>query len=60
MFRYSVAGAVILVVGFILGFRPQGGAPGVLAAMALVLVFSFALSWLWIVWACWCARPSRS
>ncbi|ACG75228.1 ABC-2 type transporter [Anaeromyxobacter sp. K] len=49
VFRYSVAGAVILVVGFILGFRPQGGAPGVLAAMALVLVFSFALSWLWIV-----------
>lgn len=49
VFRYSVAGGVILVVGFILGFRPQGGAPGVLAAMALVLVFSFALSWLWIV-----------
>ncbi|MFY3743234.1 ABC transporter permease [Anaeromyxobacter sp. Red801] len=49
VFRYSVAAAVILVVGFILGFRPQGGAAGVLAAVALVLVFSFALSWLWIV-----------
>ncbi|MGC3996862.1 MAG: ABC transporter permease [Anaeromyxobacter sp.] len=49
VFRYTVAAAVILVVGFILGFRPQGGAAGVLAALALVLVFSFALSWLWIV-----------
>jgi ABC-2 type transport system permease protein len=49
VFRYSVASAVILVVGFILGFRPQGGAMGVLLAVALLLVFSFALSWLWIV-----------
>jgi ABC-2 type transport system permease protein len=49
VFRYSVASAVILVVGFILGFRPQGGATGVLLAVALLLAFSFALSWLWIV-----------
>jgi ABC-2 type transport system permease protein len=49
VFRCSVASALILVVGFILGFRPQGGAAGVLLAVALVLVFSFALSWLWIV-----------
>ena len=47
--RYSVASAVILVVGFLLGFRPQGGATGVLLAVALLLVFSFALSWLWII-----------
>jgi ABC-2 type transport system permease protein len=49
VFRYSVASAVILIVGFILGFRPQGGALGVLLAVALLLAFSFALSWLWIV-----------
>jgi len=49
VFRYSVASAVILVVGLVLGFRPQGGAIGVLLAVALLLVFSFALSWLWIV-----------
>ena len=47
--RYSMASAVILAVGFILGFRPQGGATGVLLAVALLLVFSFALSWLWII-----------
>jgi ABC-2 type transport system permease protein len=49
VFRYSVASALILVVGFILGFRPQGGATGVLLAIALVLTFSFALSWVWII-----------
>ncbi len=49
LFRYSVASTLILVVGFILGFRPQGGAIGVLSAIALVLVFAFALSWLWII-----------
>jgi len=49
VFRYSVASAVILVVGLILGFRPQGGVTGVLLAMALVLTFSFALSWPWII-----------
>ncbi|HEY7634359.1 MAG TPA: ABC transporter permease [Gemmatimonadales bacterium] len=49
LFRYSVASALILVMGFILGFRPQGGAVGVLLAVALVLVFGFALSWLWII-----------
>jgi ABC-2 type transport system permease protein len=49
LFRYSVASALILVVGLILGFRPQGGVVGVLLAVVLVLVFAFALSWLWII-----------
>jgi ABC-2 type transport system permease protein len=49
LFRYSVASLLILIVGFILGFRPQGGLLGVLAAVALVLIFGFALSWLWII-----------
>src|SRR5262249_55617291 len=49
VFRYSFATVLILVIGFILGFRPHGGAIGVLAAVALVLVFAFAVSWLWII-----------
>jgi ABC-2 type transport system permease protein len=43
--RYLVAGTVIVVLGLILGFRPDAGVPGVLAAMALVTVFAFGLSW---------------
>jgi ABC-2 type transport system permease protein len=49
VFRYSLAGAIIIAVGFIIGFRPAGGFMGIVWAMVLLLVFSFALSWLWII-----------
>jgi ABC-2 type transport system permease protein len=45
--RYLIAAVVILGVGLALGFRPGGGVGGVLAAIALLLVFSFAFSWIW-------------
>ncbi|MEU3979390.1 ABC transporter permease [Streptomyces sp. NPDC026672] len=45
--RYTIASLVMLVVGLILGYRPDGGAPGVLAGIALLLVFSFGFSWIW-------------
>ncbi len=43
--RYLVAGTVIVVLGVVLGFRPDEGVPGVLAALGLTIVFAFALSW---------------
>ena len=43
--RYLVAGTVIIVVGVVLGYRPGAGVGGVLAALALVVVFAFGLSW---------------
>ena len=49
VFRYSVAGALIIIIGLLLGFRPGGGLIGVLLAFALVQVFCFALAWLWII-----------
>jgi ABC-2 type transport system permease protein len=49
LFRYSVASLLIIVLGVILGFRPAAGAVGVLLAFGLLLVFSFALSWIWII-----------
>lgn len=45
--RYSVASAVTVLLGLIMGFRPGGGLTGVLLAVALLLVFSFSLSWIW-------------
>ncbi|MGI9029438.1 MAG: ABC transporter permease [Ilumatobacteraceae bacterium] len=45
--RYTVASAVMIVLGVALGFRPDGGPFGVLAAVALLLVFAFSLSWAW-------------
>jgi ABC-2 type transport system permease protein len=43
--RYVISGLVTVAVGLALGFRPDEGVLGVLAALALVVVFAFALSW---------------
>ncbi|MBT2412109.1 ABC transporter permease [Streptomyces sp. ISL-12] len=45
--RYTIASVVMLVVGLILGYRPDGGVGGVVTGIALLLVFSFAFSWIW-------------
>jgi daunorubicin/doxorubicin transport system permease protein len=47
--RYVLAGAVITVLGLVLGYRPGGGVPGVIAALALVVVFAFGLSWVFTI-----------
>jgi ABC-2 type transport system permease protein len=46
MVRYLVAATVIIVLGLILGYRPDNGVPGVLAAVGLVVLFSFGVSWI--------------
>ena len=45
--RYTLASVIVLILGLILGFRPQGGLVGVVASIALLLLFSFCLSWIW-------------
>ena len=45
--RYAMASVVMMTVGVALGFRPGGGVVGVVAAVALLLVFAFSLSWVW-------------
>ena len=47
--RYSIAAIMVITLGLILGFRPQGGVLGVVAAVALILVFAFSVSWIWII-----------
>jgi ABC-2 type transport system permease protein len=49
LFRYSVAAALILILGFIMGFKPDGGLIGVVCGVGLVFIFAFALSWVWII-----------
>lgn len=44
--RYLIGGVVVLVVGMIIGYRPDGGVVGVVAALALVVAFAFGLAWL--------------
>jgi ABC-2 type transport system permease protein len=45
--RYAMASTMVVVLGLVLGFRPDGGILGVLLSVALLLVFSFGLSWIW-------------
>lgn len=45
--RYTMASTIMIGLGIILGFRPEGGIVGVVLGVGLVLVFSFSLSWVW-------------
>ncbi|MTV26266.1 ABC transporter permease [Nitriliruptoraceae bacterium ZYF776] len=45
--RYTIASIVVVLLGLALGYRAEGGVLGVVAAVGLLLVFCFALSWIW-------------
>jgi ABC-2 type transport system permease protein len=48
-FRYVMASTVVVVLGFVLGFRADGGVLGMVGAIALVALFAFSVSWIWTV-----------
>jgi len=43
--RYALAATIVVLLGLVMGYGPGGGVAGVLAAMLLVVVFAFGLSW---------------
>ena len=45
--RYTLASAIVLALGLVLGFSPEGGVVGVLLSVLLLLVFAFSVSWIW-------------
>ena len=47
--RYVIASTVVVVLGVIMGFDAAAGIGGVIAAVALVVVFAFGLSWVFTV-----------
>ena len=47
--RYVIASAVVMVLGVIMGFEAAGGLGGILAAVGLIVVFTFSLSWVFTV-----------
>jgi ABC-2 type transport system permease protein len=49
VFRYSLAATMVITLGVIMGFRPAAGLLGVVAAVALIILFSISLSWMWII-----------
>ena len=47
--RHLIAGGIILTIGLILGYRPEAGAAGVLAAFLLLVAIGFGTGWIFIV-----------
>src|SRR5690554_2970087 len=45
--RFTVAAVITGIVGVLLGWRPEGGLPGVALGILLILVFAFSLGWIW-------------
>ena len=45
LLRAMLAIAIMWIVGMLVGFRPAGGVTGGLAAIGLMLLFGYALSW---------------
>jgi ABC-2 type transport system permease protein len=56
--RNTLAAAIVIALGLVMGFRPDGGVAGVLLAVALLLVFSFSLAWIWTALALVLRTPS--
>jgi ABC-type polysaccharide/polyol phosphate export permease len=57
LLRAALAIAIMWVVGMLVGFRPEGGIGGGLAAVGLMLLFGFALSWIGVAMGSWMRTP---
>lgn len=47
--RHLIASMIILTIGMLLGYRPETGLFGVLAAFALLLAIGFGIGWVFLV-----------
>jgi ABC transporter DrrB family efflux protein len=45
--RFTISSVITVCLGLLLGFRPGGGVVGVVLGVVLLLVFAFALGWIW-------------
>ncbi|PSL37702.1 ABC-2 type transport system permease protein [Labedella gwakjiensis] len=45
--RFTISSIVTSLLGLLLGWRPEGGFPGVATGVLLILLFSFSLGWVW-------------
>ena len=59
MVRYLIAASLTFVTGVIIGYRPGGGVPGVLAAIALSIFIGWSMAWIF-TWIGTIARNARS
>ena len=46
LLRYAIAATLTFATGIVMGYRPGGGVPGVLAAILLAIVAGWSLAWI--------------
>jgi len=56
--RYTVSSVIVVVIGLVMGFRPETGLAGVAFAIVLLNVFGFGMSWVFVVLALTVRTPS--
>ncbi|MCB1498952.1 MAG: ABC transporter permease [Bauldia sp.] len=56
--RYTISSLIVLVIGFVLGFRPEAGAVGIVGALILLNLFGVGMSWIFVVLAMIVRTPS--
>jgi len=56
--RYAIASVFPVLLGLVLGFRPDGGFAGVLLALLFLQVFAFSLAWIWTLFGVLLRTPS--
>jgi ABC-2 type transport system permease protein len=54
--RYAIAAGITLTVGVIMGYRPGGGVPGVLAGVVLAIITGWSIAWIFL----WIGTRARS
>jgi ABC-2 type transport system permease protein len=54
--RYTIAAGITLTVGIVMGYRPGGGVPGVLAGVALAAITGWSIAWIFL----WIGTKARS
>ncbi|WP_145107631.1 ABC transporter permease [Cereibacter sediminicola] len=47
--RHLIAGVIILAIGLALGYRPEAGVAGVLAAFLMLISIGFGMGWIFLV-----------
>jgi ABC-2 type transport system permease protein len=47
--RHLIAASIILAIGLLIGYRPEGGVVGVVGGFALLIAIGFGMGWVFIV-----------
>jgi ABC-2 type transport system permease protein len=56
--RHLIAATIILTIGLILGYRPEAGIVGVVAAFVLLVAIGFGMGWVFIVFGLLIRTPT--